>query len=140
MKKILLALAIISFGYINAGAQTKKSVYDKNYPVCLTGTKYKVCPSPKTAAKQGRSVEVNNHEASLRMMDTTVHMGYSSNTPLFSNRRNPRIRIAIDDPNAPYKGKENMTNDGQQKNKIRNINYLDNTADLPPNDGGLSDK
>lgn len=143
MKKILLVMALISFGYIHAEAQSKKSTYAKNYPICLSGNKYKVCPAANS--KAGRSVKVNNPSASLRMMDTTVHMGYSTARPfssmsVLSNRRNPRIRVTIDDPQAPYEGKESMINDGVQKNKQRNINYLDNSVELPPNDGGVSDR
>jgi hypothetical protein len=80
------------------------------------------------------------------MMDTSVYLGYSSNPiPGFSgmipsNRRNPRIRVTIDDPTAAYQGKESMINDGVQLNKERNINYLDTSVELPPSDGGLSNR
>jgi hypothetical protein len=140
MKKILLALAMIGVIHFNADAQAKKkSVYAKNYHICLTDSKYKVCKS--SVAKKnntiGRKLAVNNPEPSLAMMDTYVHLGYA---PGYSNKHNPRIRVAIDDPNAPYQGKESMQNDGVQKNKERNINYLDNSVVLPPNDGGVSDR
>lgn len=138
MKKILLALSIIGLISHNAGAQTKKSIYAKNYPVCLSGSTYKVCTTTK--AELGRKETADNPDPSLRMMDTYVHMGYGSRHTYASNKRNPRIRVAIDDPHAPYEGKESMINDGVQKNKERNINYLDNSVVLPPNDGGVSDR
>jgi hypothetical protein len=136
MKQILLALAIISLGYTNADAKGKKSTYAKNYPICLSGSTYKVCPAPKTS-EVGRDVTVNDPTTSLRMMDTYVHMGYGRTG--FSDRHNPRIRVTIDDPHAPYEGKESMVNDGVQKNKQRNLN-ANTGVELPPNDGGLSDK
>lgn len=147
MKKILFAIMVLAIGTTSADAQTKgksaKSVNAKNYPICLVGEEYKVCPV-HTNAQLGRSEIVNNPEASLRMMDTSVYLGYT-NTPSYgimvpSNRRNPRIRVTIDDPNAPYQGKESMINDGVQKNKVRNINYLDSSVQLPPSDGGLSNR
>jgi hypothetical protein len=36
---------------------------------------------------------------------------------------------------SPYKGDNVPENDGQQKNKTRNLNY-GNSQPLPPNDGG----
>jgi hypothetical protein len=140
MKKILLALALIGLVRYAADAQ-KKSIYDKNYKVCLANGKYRTCNSEAPAAKTKRVVISDESEkvASLRRMDTYVHMGYRpSNTT--SNKRNPRILLSYDDPQAPYLGEESRTNDGVQKNIQRNINYLDNSVDLPPNDGGLSDR
>lgn len=139
MKKILFALVLLGIG-ASAEAQTTRSMYNKNYPICLVDGSYKVCPG-HNASELGRSEIVKSPEASLRMMDTSVFLGYS-NTPFMipSNRRNPRIRVTIDDPNAAYEGKESMINDGVQKNKARNINYLDTSVELPPSDGGLTDR
>ena len=122
----------------------KKSVNAKNYHICLIDSKYQVCPKSKTS-ELGRTAVTINPEESLRMMDTHVYMGYSSPFPGFSgmvpsNRRNPRIRVTIDDPNAPYQGKESMINDGVQKNKVRNVNYLDTSVELPPSDGGTTNR
>lgn len=115
MKKILLALSVIGLIHFNADAKTnKKSIYAKNYHMCLANNTYKVCNSGKKA-NIGRKAFVNDPTPSLSMMDTYVHLGYGSSTPAFSNKRNPRIRVAIDDPNAPYQGKESMQNDGVQK-------------------------
>ena len=122
-----------------ANAQ-KKSVFAKNYKICLIDSKYQVCPKSESS-ELGRSSLVVNPEGALRMMDTSVYLGYSSPLPGFSgrvpsNRRNPRIRVTIDDPQAPYEGKESMINDGVEINKVRNINYLDSSVELPPVDGG----
>jgi hypothetical protein len=137
MKKILLALAVIGFGTFTAEAQSKKSIYDKNYPVCVVDGKYQVCPVSNKAESAGRSAEITGPDASFRMLDTSVYLGYSR--PGSSAMRNPRIRVTIDDPQAPYEGKESMVNDGVQKNKQRNLNHNTN-VELPPNDGGLSER
>jgi hypothetical protein len=137
MKKILLALAVIGFGTFTAEAQSKKSIYDKNYPVCMVDGKYQVCPVSNKAETAGRTAEITGPDASFRMLDTSVYLGYSR--PGSSATGNPRIRVTIDDPQAPYEGKESMTNDGVQKNKRRNLHH--NTGvELPPNDGGLSER
>lgn len=140
MKKILLALAILGSVSYSVEAQ-KKSKFDINYKVCLMDGKYRTC-NPEAPAAKTKKVVLSNEEqtvASLRKMDTYVHMGFRPSSTL-SNRQNPRILLSYDDPQAPYLGKESRTNDGVQKNKERNLNYLDNSVDLPPNDGGLSDR
>ncbi|WP_276133001.1 hypothetical protein [Polluticoccus soli] len=143
MKKILLALAMIGATVYGASAQ-KKSAFAKNYRICLIDSKYQVCPK-SAKSDLGRTSTIENPEGVLRMMDTSVYLGYSSPFPSFSgmvpsNRRNPRIRVTIDDPQAPYEGKESMINDGVELNKARNINYLDTSVELPANDGGVSDR
>lgn len=139
MKKILLALVIVGTAVCGANAQ-KKSVFAKNYRICLIDSKYQVCPT-STKSDLGRTSVVSNPEGALRMMDTSVYLGYSSPFPSFSgmvpsNRRNPRIRVTIDDPAAPYQGKESMINDGVELNKERNVNYQNTSVELPPSDGG----
>ena len=137
MKKILLALAVIGFGTFTAEAQSKKSIYDKNYPVCVVDGKYQVCPVSNKAESAGRTAEITGPDASFRMLDTSVYLGYSR--PGSSATGNPRIRVTIDDPQAPYEGKESMTNDGVKKTIQRNIN-VSSGQEVPPNDGGLSTK
>jgi hypothetical protein len=135
MKKILLALGIIGILPFSAEAQ-KKSVYDKNYPVCIADNKYVLCNDAAKATEEvGRDVKVTSPDKSLRMFDSYVHMGYRT-TPSASNRRNPRILVSYEDPNGAYEGKETRINDGVQKNKARNLNYLDGSVQLPPVDGG----
>jgi hypothetical protein len=139
MKKILLALAIIGSLSYSAEAQ-KKSKFDINYKVCLANGKYRTCNSEAPAAKTKRVVLSDEEQtvASLRKMDTYVHMGYKSTA--LSNKKNPRFVVIYDDARAPYLGKESMTNDGVQNTRERNINYLNTTTELPPNDGGLSER
>lgn len=141
MKKILLALTILStLSFTEANAQ--KSKFDKNYPVCRRGNGYAVCGQNQSPISNMPTVSSTTDEEqvsqSLRRKDTYVHLGYSRR--LYSNRHNPRILVSVDDPAAPYKGEESRTNDGVHANIERNINYLDNTMVLPPNDGGISDR
>lgn len=132
MKKLLLALSAFSLFAFSAEAKGNKSA--KNYRICLVNDAYQVCQNPtKSNSNVGREVKTQEPDGSLRMMDTYTHLGYSSS--LSSNRNNPRIRVSVDDPMAPYEGKESMVNDGVQKNINRNINYLDASVVLPPVDG-----
>jgi hypothetical protein len=132
MKKLLLALS--AFGLFAFNAEAKGNKNAKNYKICLVNDTYQVCDKASNKiAKVGREVKTDNSGASLRMLDSYTHLGYGSNVS--SNRNNPRIRVSIDDPMAPYEGKESMVNDGVQKNISRNINYLDASIDLPPVNG-----
>lgn len=134
-----MALTIIGISHFSAEAQskTKNAV---NYKICLIGDVYRPCNEATPQAKPlGRKVVKEDPTTELRMMDTYTHLGYNTATAS-SARRNPRIRVSYDEPDAPYQGKESMVNDGQQKNKIRNINYLDGSVVLPANDGGLSNR
>lgn len=136
MKQILLALTVIGLMHTSANAQTK-SKYDINYDVCKTNGKYHVCGTNTPQISDGYQKPTDNKTevvSSLRRMDTYVHMGYG--TPGGSSfKNNPRFRVSYDDPNGAYEGKETLTNDGVQKNINRNVNYLDNSVNLPPVDG-----
>ena len=124
---------IVSWG---AEAQNGKSKFDQNYKVCIKGDKYAVCDEvDKMNEKVGRDVKLTNDDRALRRFDTHVHLGYAT-ANAYSNKNNPRIRVSYDDPNGAYEGEETMINDGVEKNKARNINYLDGSMQLPPNDGG----
>ncbi|RYD55520.1 MAG: hypothetical protein EOP56_15510 [Sphingobacteriales bacterium] len=140
MKKILMILAVFGASYFTAEAQSKtKSSSSQNYKICLIGDQYQVC-NPKSASKQtkglGRKEATNDPTASLRMMDTYTHMGYNPVTGT-GTARNSRLRVIVDEPDAPYQGKESLQNDGTKKNEVRNINYLDQSMVLPANDGGM---
>jgi hypothetical protein len=134
MKKILLALTIL--GILPFGADAQKSVYDKNYKVCINDNKYALCDGQAKANEEvGRDVKITSPARSLRMFDSYVHMGYRT-ASANSNKRNSRIIVSYEDPNGAYEGKETLINDGVEKNKARNINYLDGSMQLPPVDGG----
>ena len=136
MKQILLALGIAFLSQANANAQSKESANAINYPVCMHGNGYQVCDEHSAKEqKQGGGVVTSAPDPSLNLLNTQVNMGYRA-TAANSSRRNPRFRVSYDDPNGAYEGKETRINDGVQKNKVRNINYLDATVVLPPNDGG----
>lgn len=137
MKQVLLALLIAGILPLGANAQNRaKSQFDKNYPVCIKGNNYAVCDEvDKVTEKVGRDVKVTANDRTLHLFDTYVHMGYRP-TAASSNKNNPRILVNYEDPNGAYEGKETSINDGVEKNKQRNINYLDGSMVLPPNDGG----
>jgi hypothetical protein len=142
MKKMIFALGLI--GLIGAGANAQtignsaNSKVAKNYPVCQTSTGYRVCNDaaatmPATTPAKGANL--------TGITSSSVHMGsgMSMETPRSygGNRRKvSHIFVTYDDPQAPYKGKESMVNDGVQKNIVRNINYYDQSVILPPVDGG----
>lgn len=135
MKQILFALGLTCFVQLNAGAQTKGNPNAINYNVCMHGNGYQVCDEHAAKTQmQGGHVVTEAPDPSLSLLNTQVNMGYRS-AVANSNRRNPRFRVSFDDPNGAYQGKETKINDGVQKNKQRNINYLDATVQLPPNDG-----
>ncbi len=136
MKQIIFALGIAFLSQADATAQTTKSANAINYNVCMHGNGYKVCDEHSAKKqKQGAQVVTEAPDPSLSLLNTQVNMGYRP-VAVNSNRRNPRFLVSYDDPNGAYEGKETKINDGVQKNKIRNINYLDASVVLPPNDGG----
>lgn len=140
MKKILVALALTGFFHFNAEAQSGKSRYDKNYKVCMTNNSYGICNETVKNKAEGRKVEKSDPSASLRMMDSYVHLGYNPNSTSRGLARNSRMRVTYEDANAPYQGEESMVNDGVKENKQRNLNYLNQSVVLPANDGGVSNR
>jgi hypothetical protein len=138
MKTLLLALAATVIGFSAEAQKTGTSAnsrFAKNYSVCPVGSGYTVCDRA-TAMKNvgGRTETVTSR--SMAMSETLVYMG-ERNTTIGRGR----IRVSYpDDPNGAYEGKEVRTNDGVQKNKVRQLNQYNTSVDLPPNDGGLSDR
>lgn len=45
------------------------------------------------------------------------------------------IAVSQNDDHAAYEGKSSRSNDGVKKNIHRNMNYQNNSANLPPNNG-----
>ena len=136
MKNLLLTLAMFGLTYTAAEAQSSaNSKFAKNYRVCLVGDKYQVCnENTPIATNLGRTTET---ATSFGMQNTYVHMGYSTGG---NARYRSRIRVTYDEPGAAYEGKESMINDGVRKNEQRNLNTNNGAYDLPPNDGGLSNR
>ena len=137
MKKILLAFTAFGLMHICASGQTK-SKYDVNYKICKIHDKYDVCGENTPTVVSEPKPEDNRQEvaASLRKLDTHVRVKSADETRIYSVKGNKRFSVLYDDPNGVYEGKETRANDGVQKNIHRNINYLDNSVTLPPNDGG----
>jgi hypothetical protein len=149
MKNLILALTVASLP-VMAHAQRSYtnhiSVYDQNYKVCRIDGTYTTCDPNTPTIVTSKKVKNNNAkvEARLRKLDQHVYVEPkpepTTPTTVVKSRKNPRFGASYDDPNAAYQGKESKINDGVQKNLSRNLNYINNGANLPPNDGGNSDK
>lgn len=141
MKVALMALILIGTIQGSATAQsTKKSKYDVNYKVCKVGDKYKTCDenTPAFAPAKDEAKAIKQQTKELRKLDEHV---YAISSPA-SAKKNPRFIATYDgdDPQSAYNGKESMINDGVEKNKARNVNYLDMSVNLPPSDGNNASK
>jgi hypothetical protein len=139
MKQIFLVCTALGLMLTNAKAQ-KSSQYDINYKICKVHDKYDACGEhdPTVISEPKPTDNKAAVAASLRRLDTHVNVKPSSENRQISFKGNPRFSVLYDDPNGAYEGKETRINDGVQKNVHRNINYLDNSVDLPPNDGNSS--
>lgn len=109
--------------------------YDVNYKVCKVDDKYEVCnpnePVNQSTDRYDQYTSVNTgNTASMRMMETGAHMGYTS-------KKRSNIKV-WDEDNVQHK--VNMETGGIEKAKRRNLNYNNGSVSLPPNDGGLSDR
>lgn len=142
MKQVLLMLAIAGATYTSANAQSG-SAYDVNYNVCRTNGKYHVCSNNSPQIIDGKEKANDNEKQVEKSLSRLNSYTYVKGTPRQqgeSYKKNPRFIVTYNDPQAPYEGKESLVNDGVEKNKNRNINYLDNSVDLPPVDGGIAVK
>lgn len=131
MKRILLVSLLLTGFIYTAEAQKRSSNADQNFRICFVGGQYVACDADAPITSAGTMYEVQTAEEMPPA--PTVHVGKGS-------ARKSRMQVAYDDPNAPYQGVDSQVNDGVEKNKERNKNYLDNSAQVPPNDGGLSNK
>jgi hypothetical protein len=109
--------------------------YDVNYKVCRVDDQYQVCnpdePVNQTTDPYNQYTSVNTgNSASMRMMETGAHMGYTS-------KRRSNIKV-WDEDNAQQK--VDMETGGIEKAKRRNINYNNGSVSLPPNDGGITNR
>lgn len=144
MKNLILALAVATLPVV-AHAQKSysngESAYDQNYKVCRIDGTYTVCSentptivnTKKAAAKNDKTI------TQLHKLDRYVYVNPEPKV-VTSSKHNSHFSASYDDPNAAYQGKESAINDGVDKNISRNINYINNNSNLPPNDGGNSDK
>ena len=129
MKRMFI-LSLFFTGLIyKAEAQNKKSSADQNFRICFVNGQYIACDADAPITSAGTIVEP------VEELPPTPPVYLGTGTA-----RKSRMQVAYDDPNAPYQGVDSQVNDGTNKNKKRNINYLDNSAQIPPNDGGLSNK
>lgn len=122
-------MPVIDRIYLYSRSSKKKSADDQNFRICFIGGQYVACDADAPITMAGTVYE----EKSAENLPPAVRHGKGT-------ARKSHMTVAYDDPTAPYKGAESAVNDGVEKNKERNINYLDNSTTLPPNDGGLSNK
>lgn len=137
MKQTIIALAVLTFICSNAKAQS--SAYDINYKVCKVNDKYKACGEDDPAITNTKPKAESNVAAvssSLRRLDTYVKPESTPRQVYTSVKGNPRFTVTYDDINGAYEGKDTKANGTVSANIERNINYLDNSVNLPPNDGG----
>lgn len=122
---VILAIAAVAFVQTNAGAQTTTI---KN-----TGTKTVVITeNEKSGVIATYEVPKGKIAPRAKVPDVVYVTG--------SAKRNPRLVASYDVPSDLYNGNEVMINDGVEKNKKRNINYLDFNGAKVPNDGGQYNK
>ncbi|MBS1777756.1 MAG: hypothetical protein JST70_00430 [Bacteroidetes bacterium] len=145
MKNLILALAVATLPVV-AHAQKSysngESVYDQNYKVCRIDGTYTVCSeNTPTIVNTKKAANKNDKTiAQLHKLDRYVYVNPEPRVVNATSKKNPRFGASYDDPNAAYQGKESAINDGVDKTISRNINYINNNTNLPPNDGGNSDK
>lgn len=125
----LLSLFLTGLAY-KSEAQNKKSNADQNFRICFVNGQYVACDADAPLTSAGTVYESQPEETPATPQ---VHIGKGS-------ARKSRIQVAFDDPNAPYLGVNSQVNDGVDRNKERNINYMDSSAPIPPSDGGLSNR
>jgi hypothetical protein len=143
MKMMFSALVMIGMMHFGAAAQSK---FDQNFKVCRIDDKYATCDENTPSVVVTKKAKDKNQKTidGLRRMDSYTYVAPKpAPVPIqlaTSVKRNPRFLVSYDDPQAPYLGEESMVNDGVQKNKQRNLNYLDGSVQRPPSDGGNSDR
>lgn len=130
MKRFFILTLLLTGAAYASEAQNKKSDADQNFRICFVNGQYIACGTDAPLTAAGTVYEAEPQ----KMPDTPpVHVGKGS-------ARKSHMQVAYDDPNAPYQGVDSQVNDGVDRNKERNINYMNNSAPIPPNDGGLSNK
>jgi hypothetical protein len=84
MKKILLALTMTGFIYVNAHAQTKPcSIYDQNYKVCDNSKGYTICGNLPSSCNTQEPGKANNKVVNTAKTSRSV---YDINYPVCKNK------------------------------------------------------
>ena len=149
MKKLLMALTVIGTMSYSANAQSTKSQFDKNYPVCEgKDGKGVICTKAQMEAQiRNKRVHVQDVDAKgLPVADKALSetnqvvfvrcqsaVDESPNTYVAPNRHH--ILVNYDNMDNPYKGLPSQQYDGPAKNDERNINVNQTSINLPPNSG-----
>lgn len=129
MKRFFILSLFLTGWVYKSEAQTKKSDAVQNFRICFVNGQYVACDADAPLTSAGTV------QAEPKELPSTppVHIGKGT-------ARKSRMQVAFDDPNAPYQGVDSQVNDGVDRNKERNVNYMNNSAPIPPNDGGLSNR
>ena len=96
-----------------------------------------------TYAQKRKHIEVKYYKQMDRSLvendnsknNYTIISPYNKHLILTGDNENPSIKIQYDKPGEAYDGKEVMYNDGISANIDRNINYLNESANIPPING-----
>ncbi len=153
MKHSILMLAVFGMTYVSANAQNgeaKKSEYDINYKVCRINGQYTTCsdntPNVVNTPSYERKVEAQKAKAHAKTLDGLRRFDSYTRVlplqPVVVTAAKPIAKIdqRFEGTSAAYHGNPTPENDGQKKNKERNINYLNTSVDLPPSDGGQASR
>lgn len=153
MKHSILMLAVFGMTYFSANAQNgeaKKSEYDINYKVCRINGKYTTCsdntPTVVNTPSYERKMQSQQEKVNAKTLDgLRRYDSYTRVLPLqpvvvTAPKAIAKIDQRFEGTSAAYHGNPTPENDGIAKNKERNINYLNSSVNLPPNDGGLASR
>lgn len=142
MKKILVVLAVLGLVNYGADAQTKKSQFDKNYPVCQTKNGYATCSKAQLNAQlKEKEVQETYPVASaperLAGYDQVVFVKCQSavDEPTYGGPVRHHIQVSYDQMDNPYKGLPSQQYDGPAKDDERNKNVNQTSIQLPSNMG-----
>jgi len=144
MKKIIIALMLAGLAYGSANAQAN-SKFAKNYRVCKNSKGNYICSEHPNwtndtySGKKTMASEKKNPCDDLLATPNGMNK-VSSYTGYYPQQgyRQHNIIVTYDYGRAPYEGLPSPQYDGPQKNEQRNLNYNQNSIDLPPSNGVFS--
>lgn len=136
---------------LSAGRKVENQVIKSNEPVKAVVTNKALGESGVATAYEvpAEAYPEKQKECKEEIFITGAEAGYSKDSPYYKTtivcvtsngyKDNPRLVVSYDQPGDLYNGEDVMANDGPEKNRSRNINYLDWRGKVP-NDGGLATK
>lgn len=125
IKTVIFAIMATAFVATNANAQAT---------ISATSTGKELTPPPANNGTDGQVTATYEQYNGKKVYTTSQNTNVVYSTG--SYKRNPRLTASYDVPSDLYNGNDVMINDGVEKNKKRNINYLDFNGGKVPSDGG----